>query len=122
MRLDATSLIQCDDRSVARIRESVDIDALSERVWAVVAEDVTNAPKWTSNLDKVEKLDDGPPGRGTRYRYHLDLGGHKEKLEVEQTVYAKPTPGIIRCRDLDAKRNLVLHLHAAQGRLDPAGL
>ncbi|TMB77562.1 MAG: hypothetical protein E6I12_00145 [Chloroflexi bacterium] len=90
MRLDATSLIQCDDRSVARIRESVDIDALSERVWAVVAEDVTNAPKWTSNLDKVEKLDDGPPGRGTRYRYHLDLGGHKEKLEVEQTVYAKP--------------------------------
>ena len=66
MRLDATSLIQCDDRSVARIRESVDIDALSERVWAVVAEDVTNAPKWTSNLDKVEKL------------------------EVEQTVYAKP--------------------------------
>ena len=90
MRLDATSLIQCDDRSVARIRESVDIDAPSERVWAVVAEDVTNAPKWTSNLDKVEKLDDGPPGRGTRYRYHLDLGGHKEKLEVEQTVYAKP--------------------------------
>ena len=60
MRLDATSLIQCDDRSVARIRESVDIDALSERVWAVVAEDVTNAPKWTSNLDKVEKFQGVP--------------------------------------------------------------
>ncbi len=39
---------------------------------------------------KVEKLDDGPPGKGTRYRYHLDLGGHKEKLEVEQDVYNKP--------------------------------
>jgi len=38
-----------------------------------------------------EKLDDGPPGKGTRYRYHLDLpGGLKETLEVEQTVYLKP--------------------------------
>src|SRR3989442_13370683 len=81
---------RCDDRTVAKIRELVEIKAPPERVWAVVAEDVTNAPKWTSNLDKVEKLDDGPPGKGTRYRYHLDLGGHKEKLEVEQDVYSKP--------------------------------
>ena len=51
----------------------VDIDVPPERVWAVVAEDVKNATKWSSNLDKVEKLDGGPPGRGTRYRYHLDL-------------------------------------------------
>ena len=72
------------------IHESVDIDATSERVWAVVAEDVINAPKWTSNLNRVEKLDSGPPGRGTRYRYHLDLGGHKDQLEVEQDVYNKP--------------------------------
>jgi len=75
---------------VASLREVVDIDAPPERVWAVVAEDVVNAPKWTSNLEKAEKLDAGPPGRGTRYRYHLDLGGHKEKLEVEQDVYNKP--------------------------------
>jgi uncharacterized membrane protein len=75
---------------VATIHESVEIDAPVERVWAVVAEDVIKAPKWTSNLDRVEKLDSGPPGRGTRYRYHLDLGGHKEQLEVEQDVYAKP--------------------------------
>lgn len=75
---------------MASLREVVDIDAPPERVWAVVAEDVVNAPKWTSNLEKAEKLDAGPPGRGTRYRYHLDLGGHKEKLEVEQDVYNKP--------------------------------
>jgi hypothetical protein len=75
---------------VASLREVVDIDAPPDRVWAVVAEDVVNAPKWTSNLEKAEKLDAGPPGRGTRYRYHLDLGGHKEKLEVEQDVYNKP--------------------------------
>jgi uncharacterized membrane protein len=73
------------------VRESVIIDAPPSRVWAVVAEDVKNAPKWTTNLDRVEKLDGGPPGKGTRYRYHLVLpGGRKETLEVEQTVWVKP--------------------------------
>jgi len=76
--------------NVARIRETIDIDAPAERVWAVVAEDVKNAPKWTSYLEKVEKLDDGPPGKGTRYRYLLNLpGGNKVTLEVEQDVYNK---------------------------------
>jgi len=76
---------------VARIHESVDIGAPAERVWAVVAEDVQNAPKWTSYLEKVEMIDSGPPGKGTRYRYHLRLpGGHKVTLEVEQDVYTKP--------------------------------
>lgn len=76
---------------MARIREIVDIDAPVERVWAVVAEDVKNAPKWTTYLDKAEKLDDGPPGKGTRYRYLLGLpGGNKVTLEVEQDVYNKP--------------------------------
>ena len=60
-------------------------------MWAVVQEDVVNAPRWTTNLAKVEKLDGGPLGKGTRYRYHLDLpGGIKETLDVEQDIYAKP--------------------------------
>jgi uncharacterized membrane protein len=76
---------------VARIHEAIEIDAPVERVWAVVAEDVKNAPKWTTYLDKVEKLDDDPPGKGTRYRYHLTLpGGNKVSVEVEQDVYNKP--------------------------------
>lgn len=76
---------------MGKIREHVDIDASAERVWAVVAEDVKNAPKWTTYLEKAEKLDHGPPGRGTRYRYLLNLpGGHKVTLEVEQDVYNKP--------------------------------
>jgi uncharacterized membrane protein len=75
---------------VATIREEVEIDAPAERVWAVVAEDVKNAPKWTTNLDQVEKLDEGPPGKGTRYRYHLDVGGQKVQLVVEQDVWSKP--------------------------------
>jgi ligand-binding SRPBCC domain-containing protein len=76
---------------MTRLRETVDIDAPAERVWAVVQEDTVNAQKWTTNLEKIEKLDAGPPGKGTRYRYHLDLpGGIKEKVEVEQDSYTKP--------------------------------
>jgi uncharacterized membrane protein len=76
---------------MTRIRETVDIEAPPSRVWAVVQEDAINAPRWSSNLAKVEKLDREPPGKGTRYRYHLDLpGGIKEMLEVEQTTYTKP--------------------------------
>jgi uncharacterized membrane protein len=80
-----------DHRRVAKIRESIEINAPASRVWAVVQEDVEHAPRWSSNLVKTEKLDEGPPGKGTRYRYHLDLpGGFKATLEVEQTVYTKP--------------------------------
>ena len=80
-----------DNRRVARLREVVDIKASAERVWAVVQEDATNAPKWSSHVARIEKLDKNPPGKGTRYRYHLALpGGFKETLEVEQSVYNKP--------------------------------
>ena len=75
---------------MSTIREQVDIEASPERVWAVVAEDVKNAPRWTTYLDKAEKLDQGAPGKGTRYRYHLDLPGTRVTLEVEQDVYLKP--------------------------------
>lgn len=74
-----------------RVREMVNIEAPAARVWAVVQEDVVNAPKWSTNLAKVEKLDGGPPREGTRYRYHLELpGGMRETLDVEQDVYTKP--------------------------------
>ena len=76
---------------MTRLRETVDIEAPPERVWAVVQEDAVNSPRWSTNLAKVEKLDSGPPAKGTRYRYHLDLpGGMKETLEVEQSIYSKP--------------------------------
>jgi uncharacterized protein YndB with AHSA1/START domain len=76
---------------MARIREEVDIEAPPERVWAVVQEDAVHAPRWSTNLARVEKLDSGEPRVGTRYRYHLDLpGGIKETLEVEQSKFVKP--------------------------------
>ena len=76
---------------MAKVRETIDIAAPPARVWAVVQEDAVHAPRWSSNLASVEKLDDGPPGKGTRYRYQLALpGGLKPVLEVEQTIYTKP--------------------------------
>ena len=76
---------------MAKVREEIDIEAPAARVWAVVQEDAVNAPKWSSNLAKVEQLGGGVPGKGTQYRYHLNLpGGLKETLEVEQNVYTKP--------------------------------
>jgi len=76
---------------MAKLRETVDIDAPAARVWAVVQEDVKNVPKWSKQVAKIEQLDREPPGKGTRYRYHLDLpGGLKETVEVEQTAYVKP--------------------------------
>jgi uncharacterized membrane protein len=76
---------------MAKLRETVDIQAPITRVWAVVQEDVKNVPKWSKQVAKVEQLDDQPAGKGTRYRYHLNLpGGLKETLEVEQTTWLKP--------------------------------
>src|SRR6202022_4711169 len=86
-----------DHRRVSTMRESVVIQAPPERVWSVVQEDVEHAPRWSSNLAKVEKLDDGPPGKGTRYRYHLDLPGG-----MRETIGA-PTPPL-------------LHPHACAGK------
>jgi uncharacterized membrane protein len=76
---------------MAKLRETVDIDAPVSRVWAVVQEDVKNVPRWSAQVAKVEQLDSKPPGKGTRYRYHLNLpGGFKETVEVEQTTWSKP--------------------------------
>ena len=75
---------------VAKVRETVEIDAPMAKVWAVVHEDFKNAGKWTSSLDHVDVLTDGPLGRGTELRYTINTAGGKQALEVEHTTV---TPG-----------------------------
>jgi uncharacterized membrane protein len=76
---------------MTKLHEAMDIAAPVSRVWAVVQEDVKNVPKWSKEVAMVEQLDSKPPGKGTRYRYHLNLpGGIKETVEVEQTTWVKP--------------------------------
>ena len=71
---------------VAKVRETVEIDAPIERVWAVVHEDFKNANKWTSSLDRIDELTDGPLGKGTELRYTITTGAGKQQLEVEHTT------------------------------------
>jgi uncharacterized membrane protein len=75
---------------VAKVRETVEIDAPVEKVWAVVHEDFKNAGKWTSSLDHVDVLTDGPMEKGTKLRYTITTGAGKQQLEVEHTTV---TPG-----------------------------
>jgi uncharacterized membrane protein len=75
---------------VAKVRETVEIEAPIERVWAVVHEDFKNAGKWSSNLEGVEVLTDGPTRKGTELRYILVTPGGKQQLVVEHTLV---TPG-----------------------------
>ena len=75
---------------MAKVREVVDIDAPLERVWAVVHEDFGNAQKWSSNLERVEELNDVPFGKGTELRYVLSTPGGRQQLDVEHTTV---TPG-----------------------------
>src|SRR2546423_13876387 len=57
-------LHQCDHRSVARVRESIYIDASRARGWAGGARGVKKAPKWTGYLEEGGKLNEGPKGKG----------------------------------------------------------
>jgi len=72
------------------VRETVEIEAPIERVWAAVHEDFKNATKWSSNVDRIEILTDGPTRKGTELRYILVTPGGKQALEVEHTTV---TPG-----------------------------
>ena len=75
---------------MAKVRETVEIDAPVAKVWAVVHEDFKNAKKWTSSLDHIDELTDGPLGKGTELRYTITTGAGKQQLDVEHTTV---TPG-----------------------------
>lgn len=70
---------------MTKLREEISIEAPVERVWAVVHEDLKNAPKWSGTLKKATLL--GKPGRGSRVRYELQLPGWKGTIEVEQSTW-----------------------------------
>jgi uncharacterized membrane protein len=74
---------------VASIKESVEIAAPVERVWAVVHEDFENATRWSSNLHRIDILTDGPTRKGTRLRYHIQTPGGRQQLEVEHTTVTR---------------------------------
>lgn len=50
-----------------RLEATIDISAPSTKVWAVLA-GVENWPEWTKSMRKVERLEGGPFGLGSRVR------------------------------------------------------
>ena len=110
-----------DHRRVSQIAEDGGHQGTAARVWAVVQEDVENAPRWSSNLASVEKLDAGPPGKGTRYRYQLELpGGHKATIEVEQDrLDTKPKRCAGQVHRRAAQGHLGVHLYARRRTARP---
>lgn len=75
---------------MASIRESVEIEAPPERIWAVVHENVADAPKWSANLLKAELLQGTPPRKGSLVRYHIKTPGGVQQLDLEHTAARRP--------------------------------
>lgn len=71
---------------MASIEESIEIGATPDRVWAVVHEDLENAPKWSSNLVEATSLSKGPLRKGTRFLYRIKTPGGVQELELEHTT------------------------------------
>jgi hypothetical protein len=74
---------------MTRLREEVAIEAAVERVWAVVHEDLKNAPKWSGTLKKATLLGGSraAPGKGSQIRYEISLPGWKGAIEVEHRTW-----------------------------------
>jgi carbon monoxide dehydrogenase subunit G len=56
--------------------------------WLLEADKV---PRWTGHLQRYERLDDGPLGRGSRVRQVLEVSGRTIDVELELTGYEPPT-------------------------------
>jgi uncharacterized membrane protein len=56
-------------------RETIDIEASPDRVYAV-AIDYERYPEWATDVKEVEVLDRDPEGRGTRVKYKISALGN----------------------------------------------
>jgi uncharacterized protein YndB with AHSA1/START domain len=55
--------------------------------WLLEADKV---PRWTGHLERYERLDDGPLGRGSRVRQVLEVSGRRIDVQLEITAYDPP--------------------------------
>jgi carbon monoxide dehydrogenase subunit G len=73
-----------------------------EEVFAFLS-DGENDPKFSPRVQKIEKITDGPPGVGTRYRSTVKDAGMTTKREFELTEFVVPT----RIRWAERSKNAV---------------
>jgi hypothetical protein len=75
---------------VASFSHSVEIPRPPAEVfpWLLEADRV---PRWTGHLERYERVDDGPLGRGSKVRQVLDVSGRRIDVTLEVTGYEPPT-------------------------------
>ncbi len=70
-----------------RLRESIDIDAPVEVVWAAVHRDIAGVSRWSKNLVRTEVVGDHPVGPGSDLLYVARIPGgltHDLRLHIER--------------------------------------
>jgi carbon monoxide dehydrogenase subunit G len=75
---------------VASFSHTVEIPQPPAEVFPWLLEE-DKVPHWTGHLQRYERLDDGPLGRGSRVRQVLDVSGRTIDVELELTAYEPPT-------------------------------
>jgi len=75
---------------VASFSHSVEIPRQPAEVFPWLLEE-DKVPRWTGHLERYERVDGGPLGRGSRVRQVLDVSGRTIDVTLEVTGYEPPT-------------------------------
>jgi uncharacterized protein YndB with AHSA1/START domain len=74
---------------MARTERSTDIAKPPEEVFPYLFEPDL-VPRWTTGLEAYERVDDGPVGKGSRFRQRLEVSGQRIDAELKVTAYDPP--------------------------------
>jgi uncharacterized protein YndB with AHSA1/START domain len=74
---------------MATTERSVEINRPPAEVFPWLFEE-DKVPRWTTGLERYERLDSGPLGRGARFREALEVSGQRFTVELEVTEYDPP--------------------------------
>ena len=75
---------------MASFSHSVEIPRQPAEVFPWLLEE-DKVPRWTGHLERYERVDGGPLGRGSRVRQVLDVSGRTIDVTLEVTGYEPPT-------------------------------
>ena len=75
---------------MASFRHTVTLPRPPEEVFPWLLEE-DKVPQWTGHLERYERVDDGPLGRGSKVRQVLDVSGRTIDVTLEVTGYEPPS-------------------------------
>ena len=74
---------------MTRIHERIHADLPIEAAFDYVA-DFAHAPRWDPNTTSAQRLDDGPVGRGARYRVDVRMASRTTSMTYRITEFDRP--------------------------------